>query len=344
MSRILATFLDKPEAVIAATVDQLEAKTGYLSHDVRLLAENSQKIRTKMVELGLDPDDSSGEEFYHALLARYGSDCAAVDRALSVGTKTDINHRLELAIQLIGHISPSNDVWAIKRPVARKLLAELAPKRTMKQLGYRSLDSMLKHEDAAKLFLVASATESATWQKSAVSKIDKLSSTDRELRPVEIVRLTSGTEVTSSNGPLGVVGVVPDQLPKNTPVLSIALLLHDQLALTCVNFDKNQFYQVNPALKWWEDAEHLLAWNDGQPISLNFRDVAKCHMDKISYQNRLKTHGGESFWQHLLSRYKQQLEQIPEEIENFGIQAKATARYSLSPINDPAFELEEARD
>ncbi len=85
MSKILAQLVQKPEAYVAKIIDELEAKNGSPSEDVRLLAENSVKSRAKLMDLRLDPNDTTEQELYHALLVR----CVVALRLAEVRTVED---------------------------------------------------------------------------------------------------------------------------------------------------------------------------------------------------------------------------------------------------------------
>jgi hypothetical protein len=61
----------------------------------------------------------------------------------------------------------------------------------MKQLGYRSVESMLKHEPVALLTAAAQIFEGAQWHKSIASAYAKLLPSDFEARDVQLVAPTS---------------------------------------------------------------------------------------------------------------------------------------------------------
>lgn len=86
MSKVIAQLLDEPERLVSRAIAQIEAKNGYPNHDVRLIAENIQRIRTKIAELGMDPDDTTGPELYHALIAKFQADSLAMEEALNMRT------------------------------------------------------------------------------------------------------------------------------------------------------------------------------------------------------------------------------------------------------------------
>lgn len=61
----------------------------------------------------------------------------------------------------------------------------------MKLLGYRSLDSMLKHESFAALLAAAWIVESAAWRKAMLEQYKRLAAADFETRDIIIVNPTS---------------------------------------------------------------------------------------------------------------------------------------------------------
>src|SRR5947208_2061243 len=103
MSKTLARLLGKSEKEVVAAISKLEALCGYPSEDVRLLAENKQKLRAKTMQLGLDPDDTTDEELYYALLGRFSRDSQTIDKALGVNDSTKLDERIDKAIQLVNH-------------------------------------------------------------------------------------------------------------------------------------------------------------------------------------------------------------------------------------------------
>ena len=101
MSKLIANLLGKPESFITHALAELEKITGYHSEDVRFLAQNNHRLRQKFEQLGLDPDDTTKEELYHALLARFQNDSRALDRALGVSDQSVLDHRIDVAIELV---------------------------------------------------------------------------------------------------------------------------------------------------------------------------------------------------------------------------------------------------
>lgn len=319
MSRLLAGLLAQPEEAIGKTIARLEKKTAYPSEDVRFVADNTRLLRAKLSKLGLDPDDTTGEELYYALRAKFDRDCRHIDDALDVDGGISFHKRLDKALQLAAHIADGREAWVLKSASAKGLLKQLPPKRLMKLLGYRSVESMLKREEVAGLFIGAVFCESISWQKKIGAKIARLEPTSFELRPTKLIKLPPERygslpfkdKLAASNLLVGAVALCPSELAESSPVLTLALFLGDELEKIPTRTRRKTVYDINPALRWWQGAEHLLHWNDGQPVSLNFKDAAINFSKGHDYENRVSRHAQSSLWEELISRYKRYSENLP---------------------------------
>ncbi len=328
MSKTLAKVLDKPLNNVTKSVAEHEKSAGFPSEDVRLLAENKQKMLNKLKQLGLDPNDTTDNELYWALRARYQKDSQTLDRALGVNVATSFKERLDKADQLVGFCAKSEDSWLIKNSAAKKLLSSNPPKQTAKILHYRSIPSMIKREDVAVLFLIAQESESATWQKNITQAAAKLSSSDYELRPIKVVKLPE-SRLQASSGPdsylvlnklLGSLAIVPSAELDKSSVLSLTLLLLSGLQKLQPDGYEEALHELSPALRWWSDCSYLIS--DGKkPISFNLKDVAINHINNYEHEEAIKNHAGQSLWQELTSRYQaisdSLSESIPETDYNF---------------------------
>src|SRR4051794_17633627 len=117
MSKVLAELLSVPEVLAEQAVAKLEHLSGWQGTDVRLLAEANNKLRAKTKELGLDPDDTTDAELYHALRVKLAQD------------KKDLNLSSKEIIQKITQTQKSLKVYALKRSMAKDLLRIPPPKQ-----------------------------------------------------------------------------------------------------------------------------------------------------------------------------------------------------------------------
>lgn len=189
MTKVLSQLLGAREPDFRLGVMKLESASGGQSHDIRLTSELLCSSRAKLTALGLDPSDTSGPELFQALNQKL----AASDKELQKVLRLEPLEPSFLAdfSSAVKKLSASNDCLALKASAAKRLFKANPPKKAMKTLGYRSLDSMLKHETLAGLYASTRICESHAWHKSFVDGYKKLTPSDFETRPLAITALAS---------------------------------------------------------------------------------------------------------------------------------------------------------
>lgn len=191
MTRFLSRALGAIEPAFSQSIQQLERAAGAPGTDIRLTADIIRRTRTKIAELGLDPNDTTGPELYSALQERLKSDEIAARNTLGIAataTPTDVVAAIQ---KYISTCDLPRHCFALKSSVAKRLLKKKPPKLVMKQLGYRSVDSMLKHESPGNLYAAALICEHGAWHKAFREQYAKLAPGDFETRPMAIVRPTT---------------------------------------------------------------------------------------------------------------------------------------------------------
>lgn len=178
MSKNLSELLGQPEALVEAAIKQLEHLNGFESTDIRLLAEVNNKVRAKTKELGLDPDDTTGAELYHAVRVKLAKD----EKSLAL-TAEEIIEKISLA-------NHNHKVYALRHSAAKEILRSHPPRKLMKHLHYRSIDSMLKRENICELYAGLQALESSRWLNVFWKDLAKLTPSDFESQTITIHRLS----------------------------------------------------------------------------------------------------------------------------------------------------------
>ncbi len=189
MCKHLAELLDAEQPLFSITIEQLERGSGNVSADVRLTAEVIGKVHQKTRELGLDPSDTTGPELYLALIELVKKHDGFIAERLGAKDPTDVADVLPRLKALVEQIDVPKTCWVIKQSVAKRLLKTMPPKKVMKQLGYRSLDSMLKRESVCELFGGLRFVESSAWLEAFTERYQKLTPADFEMRQIEILHL-----------------------------------------------------------------------------------------------------------------------------------------------------------
>jgi hypothetical protein len=343
MSRVISRLLDQPEYQVRKIINKLEDKNGYPSHDVRLIAENVQEVRRKIAELSLDPDDTTAEELYQALLIKFQDDARRYDEYFGVQDKS-YNEKAEKAAEIISRNVGLPDKWVLKKTAAKALLRQHPPRRLMKQLRYRSVDSLLKREDIAKVYLVLDSVESPAWNKAHSKQASALDSTCFERRTLKVTAISDShlifadSEIKSAyNSDYGVIGLLSSSSLSSASLLSLVVSLLDQLAEFTDIYASQQAAQFSPAAAWWADMDHLIAALGSQHVSFNLNDVAHNHLlGKSLGEHRLDS-AQTSFWKDLLKRYGNQIQSDEDVLP----QVFNLARQVSAPMNQPAFEYAE---
>jgi len=346
MSRRIAKLLDESEAEVSKLIMDLEHRNGLPSHDVRHIADVHQRVRSKLAELDLDPDDTTAQELYQALLIKFETDSRDFD--IAFGADGGFDQKVAAAAKLLQTSGRLPRLWALKNKAAKELLAGHAPKQVMKLLGYRSAASLLKREAITEVFIAAQLLESDSWQKQQARLISKLEPTAFELREMEIVALDyerwSDVEAKDSivvSDETASLALWPSEQADQAPLLSISLLLIETLqSYGNQKLGAPDILPASSVLAWWSDMDHLIVDLDGGRVSLNLHDVAGSWLAGGDFESRQLQKARKSYWQRLIEKYE-----IKDDIEAlFDDSVLRQVRQLKFKAPQPAFEYELAEE
>jgi hypothetical protein len=188
MTRFLSESLRAPEPYFRSSLKNLEAMHGNPSNDIKLTVSVLHQTQAKLKELGLDPVNTTSEELYHALNQRIRDDDARLIETLrSYGGSNgqDLVSGMVAALKIDAGKRPC---FAIRGSRFKTLIRKIPPKKAMKQLGYRSLDSFLKHESVVAVLAAAWLIESKAWRKSLLDSYKRLAASDFESKSVSFFK------------------------------------------------------------------------------------------------------------------------------------------------------------
>ena len=190
MSRMLVDLLGLREQEFRKFIDRLERVCLNPSVDIRLSAEIVTKTREKIAGLGLDGADTTSKELFHALKHRLIVDDESLRTALKLTGKTP-----EKIIKTIADsatkLSRNERALCLSQVGAKRVLSAVQPRKTLKALHLRSLDSVLKRADARLVYALATQLEDESWKSQVHAKIRRLPAKDIGWRTVEAVTLPS---------------------------------------------------------------------------------------------------------------------------------------------------------
>ncbi|HET9721916.1 MAG TPA: hypothetical protein VFP32_02705 [Candidatus Saccharimonadales bacterium] len=311
MSRAISHLLDRSEEEVTKVISMFEDKNSFPSHDVRLLAHNIQTVRVKLQELGLDPDDTTGEELYQALLVKFQNDSLQFEKSYGEANTRSFDNRSRIARSLVLKTAETPDCWGLKSRTAKDILRQHPPKKLMKQLNYRSLESLLKRENLLEIYLALPYSESPSWYKEHSKLVSRLEPTSFEPRRLTI-QVLSSAKYGDMNSPdfvakdlsMGSVAIWPSRTMIKAPLLTMILVLLETLAGYKSFKLAKTAAAINSTVAWWADMDGLIANPDSEVVSMNLKDVALNHLHEHSYAERLLDTARLSFWEELLNRYE----------------------------------------
>jgi hypothetical protein len=186
MTRILSKLLGAHEPEFQLGLRRLERANNSQSADILLTTEIIQQVQNKIRQLELDPNDTTPEELYIALQQKLLNDDHQLRLQLNINNAASPADVMSILKQFIDKLKFPKNCFALRLAVAKKLLKATPPKKAMQALGYRSIDSMLKHEVVAQIYAAAFIYESSDWQTNFLNQYRKLQPGNFETRKISL--------------------------------------------------------------------------------------------------------------------------------------------------------------
>jgi len=191
MTRFLSAALQAPEPFFRLSLNRLEAANGHPSTDIRFSSQVQQAAKTKLLELGLDPRDTTPEELYHILQERVKADDARLTKTLRIKAAAHVSAEADVVsgmVHALNKFPDSKRCFAVKSSSLKALIKQIPPKKALKKLGYRSLESCLKHESPLLVMAAAWLSEGPPWQQRLHNLYKQLQPKDFEDRRLAIIK------------------------------------------------------------------------------------------------------------------------------------------------------------
>lgn len=191
MTRFLSQSLQAREPMFRLGLRRLEAANGNPNTDIRYSTQVLHDMQHKLRELGLDPKDTTAEELYHTLQERMKADDAHLTRRLRTEAATHISAEGNVVagmMHVLKQLPDSRHCFALKNSSLKTLLKKAPPRRAMKQLGYRSFDSFMKHESPVLILAAGWLCEGFAWRQRLLDQYKQLKAGDFENRTIGLIQ------------------------------------------------------------------------------------------------------------------------------------------------------------
>lgn len=259
MSKIISDILEAPEPHFSHRLREWEKVSGNPSHDARLASDVAQRRREMLRVFELDLEDTTPKEFYFALKHRARNDNQYLLNHIKIKDTDSPKDLVSAIVKFVESLDTPREIWVIKQSALKLLLKKNPPKKLMKVLGIRSIDSMLKRSNVNELLALAYELENTQWTDKFRESLKKLKPGDFQATKSSIDVVSqerekklrgSGFHATRIVKPVyetGSILVVPPAGRYNGDGLSIALSLIQALIDTRVYSAYFRFISVNPS-------------------------------------------------------------------------------------------------
>ena len=257
MSRLLVQLLSADERQFRAFIERLERVCLNPGVDIRLSAEIITKTREKARSLGLDAVDTTAKEMYFALMGKLEQDDFLLKSRLKIDDKNTKTNCEKLA-KYSTKLSKKELTLCVTAVGVKRVLLAVPPRKTLRLLKLRSLESVLKREDPRILFALALQIEDLSWKSQVHAKIKRLQSKDIKWQSVEVLSMPEAwlekvEKMISHHGfmiscpDIGVVALMPiiKKYTSGTTTISLGLILQavQRLSIGTLPYRRQGFIQ-----------------------------------------------------------------------------------------------------
>lgn len=189
MSKLIAQLLQADQRSFARIIQRLESMCLQPGIDTKLTTEIITGAREKVRRLGLDPVDSTREELYYGLLAKARNDDKSLRAKLGITESTPPAEAAQKIASATDRLLKKDLVICMVPSAVKKLLKAVPPKRTLRTLHFRSIDSVLKREDPYILYALAVRLEDASWHAQVQARMKRLQPREASESHVQVLSL-----------------------------------------------------------------------------------------------------------------------------------------------------------
>ena len=241
MSTFLRDLLDAEEPLFTLSLKDLEKASGDQGVDAKLIGDITRETHQAMRDLGLDHKNTTGKEFYQALMARMEKDNERVTKLVGGTDSDNVRHIVPYLVDVANKVDFQRKVFVLKHDKAKDLLRQMPPKKLMQRLGYDNIEDLFSGENFSEMYTALRFSEGPEWLNEYDELFKKVTKDDYEERDIEIVVMDHDKYVDLAEGfvkkklhnvthtkELGVIVVVPMKAErvKGLTLKTLPLLFH----------------------------------------------------------------------------------------------------------------------
>ncbi len=189
MSRLIRELLDMDQHAYDRMINRLEHVALSPGVDARLTADIITSSRQKIRALGLDPADTTLTELHYALVAKAAADGGSLRIKYGITQKTTPAQAAAKIADKLGPLVAVDKAVCIKPQAVKAVLKAVPPKKTMRALRLRSIDSVLKRENPLLLYALAKRLEEKSWHTQLMARLKRLQANDVTENPLQVLSM-----------------------------------------------------------------------------------------------------------------------------------------------------------
>lgn len=183
MPKLLVNLLGIDKLKFNRFIDRLEHVCLRPGVDIRLSTDIIVETRNRIRLLSLDVSDTTTRELFYALKHKLTEDEKNLKAKLGLKRGSKDKNTKKIA-EAASRFSGREKSLSMSVAGTKRVLKAVPPKRTLKALKLRSLDSVLKRHDPRILYALASLVENASWHTQVQASIKRLGSKDIQWQSV----------------------------------------------------------------------------------------------------------------------------------------------------------------
>lgn len=194
MPRLISDVLGAAEPHFTHTILEWERRSGNPSHDVRLISDVHRRRRRAIGQLGMDQKDTTARELYFALCKRALEDSDKFASELKITPADSGQKMVEAAVNYVEALTHSRELWVVKQSFIKSVLKENPPKKLMKLLGLRSIDSVIKRANVSEFLALSYVAETEVWSTKLHNAYKKIRVGDLQTANSSIIVVTKKSQ------------------------------------------------------------------------------------------------------------------------------------------------------
>ncbi len=181
MTKFLAIALKQNTPAFRYNLNRINLMTGKDNNDIYFTEAINKLSRDKIAALSLDPFDTRPIELYKSLQEKLKRDEGHLIKNLRYLAADKISAEASLTSGLIlklNQLTEEVQVSVVKPVILKKIIKSVCPNKTVKKLGYRTLESMLKRESMFNILTVMKYIENKSLNQKLAEQWARLTIND----------------------------------------------------------------------------------------------------------------------------------------------------------------------